>query len=919
MLGNTKQKLKKERKFKKIISTFLVVGISISLLLPSKFTFSKVYAYSSVNPAVLNTDYLIIVENSNLTKTVLPLVNWRKSQGLNVNVVDAGDIYKTYPGRDNADKIRNYLESKYKVWNLKYLLLVGDETSLPYKMLYPSYFRGDSNTEVGRTPSSFFYSDLCSDFDSDRDNFPGEYIDDKEINFSPEIMVGRIPFSSAEDVFNTINNIINFEKAQRSKTALLAASILSFESEEISPKKVAERTDGATLTDAIYKDFLRANGYKVKRLYEKASLASSLYESEYPLKKVNFENLLKTDNYDLVMWNGHGTENELLTKIWTEDKNNNRKPDKNELILTDVLTRNSLSGLSKKSRGIFITGSCSSIRPEGENIGEEALRAGFVNFVGGTRINWYAEDWKSIDDGGNQTLLYFTVRNLILRNNTIGEALHSAIEECATEYKIYGNKDFQNFYSFNLYGDPALRLNPIEFSDIYVSVDSEEKIINLGYDLDYLFSINTERGEELNITLSAINFKKEIFTPFFYPNTIKTQGTVRLKIIMAQNTFPTTYSMTVHIKSNTKSVFKVLRFLILPWEKGPQLYLSYPYYNIIRNTEFTIDICLKNASYIDTVYVEITFNPSIISTTTKSIIIGEFLTRDGIMPISQINLISQNTIGIYCTRGKFQKGISGDGTIFSVNFRSIKEGFSDVTISRYFIFDPVGNQIDVKKFDSNVTVANTGLFINKNIASGEITSKQFLSLSGTFNGENLWIGDESYKYLIESDSNKYSETFKLKSYTNSLEFITERKTNEFTKVRAVIFTNSIISITLRIGSSIAIVNNKEVFLDAPPFLERGRTLVPIRFISESIGATVIWNEKDSSIIISLGDKKIYLWVGKREAIIERGKAKTNYILDVPPKIINKRTFVPLRFVMEAFSASVTWIDEYKLIKIDYYK
>jgi len=884
-------------------------------------SFSNAYANNNIASAGINTDYLIIVENSNLSKAVLPLVNLRKSQGLNVNIVNAPDIYKAYQGRDNADKIRNYLKDKYRVWNLKYLLLVGNENSLPYKMLYPSYLRSDSNTEVGRTPSNLFYSDLSSDFDADKDNYPGEYVeDDKEIDFSTEIMVGRIPFSSSEDVYNTINNIVNFEKTQKSKNVLLSASILSYENEEITPKKMSKRTDGATLTNAIHRDLLKPNGYKVTRLYEKSGLAPSLYESEYPLKKTNFENLLKTNTYDLVLWNGHGTENELLTKIWTEDKNKNKKPDKNELVLSNVLSRDSFRNMGNRTKGIFITGSCSSIKPESENIGKEALKAGFTSFIGGTRINWFAEDWKNINDGGNQTLLYFTIRNLILRNNTIGEALYSAVEECASGYKIYGNRDLQNLYSFNLYGDPASRLNPIEFKNIYVSVDSEEKTINLGEELEFLFNIATEGGVDLNISLSAIDYKKDIFTPFFYPNTIKNQGTVNLKIIMAKNTFPTMYCMTIHIKTNTKSVFKILKFLILPWERGPQIYLSYPHYNILRNTEFTVDVCLKDASNIDTVYTEITFDSSIISSNTKSIIIGEFLTRDGTMLIKQITSISRNTLGIYCTRGKFQKGMSGNGTVFSINFRSIKEGYSDIKITRYFIFDPVGNQINLKKFDSNVTVSNTGLFINKNIASGEITSKQFLSINGSVNGETLWIGDDSYKYLIEIvDNGKYSETLKLKDFRNSIEFSAQRESNDFTKIKVEIITNSIISITLKIGISTALVNDKEISLDTPPILEKGRTLVPIRFISESIGANVKWNEKDMSIVITLGDKKIYLWVGKKESIIEKKGVKTTYILDVPPKIVNNRTLVPLRFIMEAFSATVTWIDEYKLIKISYYK
>jgi len=51
------------------------------------------------------------------------------------------------------------------------------------------------------------------------------------------------------------------------------------------------------------------------------------------------------------------------------------------------------------------------------------------------------------------------------------------------------------------------------------------------------------------------------------------------------------------------------------------------------------------------------------------------------------------------------------------------------------------------------------------------------------------------------------------------------------------------SITLTIGTHIAIVNGVEHFMDAQPFIvpETGRTLVPIRFVGETLGARVTWD------------------------------------------------------------------------------
>jgi len=60
--------------------------------------------------------------------------------------------------------------------------------------------------------------------------------------------------------------------------------------------------------------------------------------------------------------------------------------------------------------------------------------------------------------------------------------------------------------------------------------------------------------------------------------------------------------------------------------------------------------------------------------------------------------------------------------------------------------------------------------------------------------------------------------------------------------RTIIATKNDTQITLHIGESYAVVNGKEVYLDSPPVIRNGRTLVPLRFISEALGADVAWNQ-----------------------------------------------------------------------------
>ncbi|MCE5223975.1 hypothetical protein LLG10_07325 [bacterium] len=125
----------------------------------------------------------------------------------------------------------------------------------------------------------------------------------------------------------------------------------------------------------------------------------------------------------------------------------------------------------------------------------------------------------------------------------------------------------------------------------------------------------------------------------------------------------------------------------------------------------------------------------------------------------------------------------------------------------------------------------------------------------------------------------------------------------------------IIKIELQIGSRSAYVNQNRIELEAPPFTENGRTLVPLRFIGEAFGAKIDWEAETKKVTYSLGSTKIEVIIGSVIAVVN-GEKKN---LDVPPKLVNGRTFVPLRFISESFGASVIWEAETKKIYIEFSK
>lgn len=63
-------------------------------------------------------------------------------------------------------------------------------------------------------------------------------------------------------------------------------------------------------------------------------------------------------------------------------------------------------------------------------------------------------------------------------------------------------------------------------------------------------------------------------------------------------------------------------------------------------------------------------------------------------------------------------------------------------------------------------------------------------------------------------------------------------------------TNENVTILITIGAATAKVNGKEIKLDSPAFIENNRTYTPIRFISENLGTSVEWIEKEQKVIIT---------------------------------------------------------------------
>ena len=102
--------------------------------------------------------------------------------------------------------------------------------------------------------------------------------------------------------------------------------------------------------------------------------------------------------------------------------------------------------------------------------------------------------------------------------------------------------------------------------------------------------------------------------------------------------------------------------------------------------------------------------------------------------------------------------------------------------------------------------------------------------------------------------------------------------------------------------------------DTRPFIEDGRTLVPMRAIFEALGATVQWDDATKTVTSKSDNGNIELTVGSDTIKIDDAVTK----VDVPAKIVEGRTVVPVRVISEGLNCKVTWSEETQTVTVSRY-
>lgn len=445
----------------------------------------KHFAYNSEK--ISQNETYLIIGKKDLESSIKFFTDYKKSKGFNVYYKPLEDFFDSSNLSINY-KIRNFLIENFQKMKLKYLLLIGNENDIPPFKVYPY----PTNEFVY---TDFFFGELTSNLDYDKDKRDGEPDDDK-IDFYSEIMVGRIPADEIDTIVKILKRTINFEKFNDKNRVLLSGAIWNFEENLLMPF-----TDGAESLKVIYNETLLKSGFSNILLSEKEGLKYSNFGDD-KLDYINFIKYINEYKPSLILWQGHGYIDSTFRRIWYEDSNMNNLFEEGEDKYILFVDKNSINSITNDYPSIVFMGSCDNMKGYSNSIANDFIKNYSVGVVAATDTAWYGIGWNSLNGGWLQSIMY-KFSEFISKEESISSSLTKS-KEYYFENFIYPSQKYEryaNIYVFNIFGDPDVSLKK---EKKYLSTNSVTAKINEIFKVDFNLNINVNNAK------GSIEFNPEL-------------------------------------------------------------------------------------------------------------------------------------------------------------------------------------------------------------------------------------------------------------------------------------------------------------------------------------------------------------------------------------------------------------------------
>lgn len=402
----------------------------------SRMTMSDLSIQKDVIP-----DYIIIT-NEELKSEFQILANWKTKKGIPTIIKTIENINSEYIGTDIVEKIRNFLIDFEERWGKTglYILLGGDMDIIPTR-------KAKSTLYQKTYPTDAYYAD----FDFSITNW--EHMNYRKGNSNRDVFIGRIPFSTVEDVRKYIQKLIHYEKASLDtdysylNNLLVSAAFMN-----------PNNTDGHMEEFDIYKRTHFPEYGKHWYLFDhfNCDCHSLNYDKNYGTE-LNKENFLLSLEGEIP----HGFSH----IIFHEDHGSDFSFDISSKSKGHMVTKKDIFELEDSTHdNIIFTVSCNTANFSEDCIGENFLRRNTIAFVGCTDVGWRPE---------------YSFLNVILSelytpksNYTVGY-IHSKLIYAIDTIGI----SYRGYHRLHLLGDPEMPVWTNIPQNLNVSVSPANRIV----------------------------------------------------------------------------------------------------------------------------------------------------------------------------------------------------------------------------------------------------------------------------------------------------------------------------------------------------------------------------------------------------------------------------------------------------------
>jgi titin len=229
-------------------------------------------------------------------------------------------------------------------------------------------------------------------------------------------------------------------------------------------------------------------------------------------------------------------------------------------------------------------------------------------------------------------------------------------------------------------------------------------------------------------------------------------------------------------------------------------------------------------------------------------------------------------------------GYSNDATAIIIALPAVPTSLTATVNTSFPSF-----RIDLGWYDN--TSNETGYKIERKTEGGSYSQITTVGVNTTSYSNTGLSGGTKYYYRVRAYNSAGDS-----AYSNEVNATTTTSHSTTTVIK------------LTIGKSTYYINDRAKTMDTAAVIKENRTLLPIRYVAEAIGATVTWDRSTSKVTVTLKDKLLELWIGQNKA-----RVNGQYMLiddtnsNVRPIIIPPgRTMLPLRFIAESLCSKVDW-------------